>query len=232
MQNRPFRFSTDPGQVLDLSGKSAVDIFNESVVPTVNSFDSFLSSDPGGLEEGAQRRRQFLEQSLQLEDASKQEDIAFWESRKNGDPQILDEYAVTPEEVGLPEDYGKPQDPQASKSGFANDKVRLTNYGYKSDKYADYNSNVLKIGHSNNPLKDGVSAALTKSLAKRHGIKNGEWFEVVTDDGNVLRRRYDDTVPSSYKGKKLPETVDLYEVNGSNNFRGTVVGIRKVKRTE
>jgi hypothetical protein len=133
------------------------------------------------------------------------------------------------------EDYNAPIAPTASapaspatpiprsKGGF-----KLSNYGYDSDSSPDYNSNTLKIGHSNNPLKDGVSAALTKSLAERFGLKTGDYFEAETSDGKVLRRRYDDTVPTSYRGKKLPETVDLYEVNGSNKFGGQVTSIRKL----
>jgi bifunctional DNA-binding transcriptional regulator/antitoxin component of YhaV-PrlF toxin-antitoxin module len=79
-------------------------------------------------------------------------------------------------------------------------------------------------------LVDGRSAALTKSLARRYGLKTGDEFEVLTADGEIMVRTYDDTVPTTYKGKPLPETVDLYETRGSNSFGGTVVGIRKLSK--
>ena len=63
-------------------------------------------------------------------------------------------------------------------------------------------------------------------MAQRLGLKTGDRFEVVTDDGRVFQRRYDDTVPSMYKGKPLPETVDLYNRSGSNKFGGVVKEIR------
>jgi hypothetical protein len=120
-----------------------------------------------------------------------------------------------------------PSQPQAQAQASTGGKmsIKLSNYGYASDSSPDYNSNVLKIGHANNPLKDGVSAALTRSLAKRLGIKKGAWFDATTASGEVLRRRYDDTVPTTYRGKSLPETVDLYNINGSNKFGGKVINI-------
>jgi hypothetical protein len=123
---------------------------------------------------------------------------------------------------------GQPQgQAQASKGGKMS--IKLSNYGYDSDSSPDYNSNVLKIGNRGNRLEDGVSAALTRSLAKRLGIKKGAWFNATTADGKVLRRRYDDTVPTTYRGKPLPETVDLYNVNGSNSFGGKIVDIQPFK---
>jgi bifunctional DNA-binding transcriptional regulator/antitoxin component of YhaV-PrlF toxin-antitoxin module len=107
--------------------------------------------------------------------------------------------------------------------------IKLANYGYDSDSSPDTNSNILKIGHANNKLEDGVSAALTKSLAQRYGLKTGDFFEITTADGKTMKRRYDDTVPRSYRGKSLPETVDLYERGGSNKFGGKVVEIKPLK---
>jgi hypothetical protein len=85
---------------------------------------------------------------------------------------------------------------------------------------------VLRIGNRNNKLVDGQSAAITASFAKKHGIKAGQSFEILTSDGKVQRRTYDDTVPPTYKGKALPETIDLYERGGSNNFGGKIVGLK------
>jgi hypothetical protein len=108
--------------------------------------------------------------------------------------------------------------------------IKLSNFGYDSDSSPDHNSNVLKIGHANNKLEDGVSAALTKSLATRHGLKTGDMFEARLSDGTTITRRYDDTVPTTYKGRPLPETVDLYNRKGSNSFGGRVVGIKPLGR--
>lgn len=106
------------------------------------------------------------------------------------------------------------------------DGIKLSNYGYESDSSPDHNSNVLKIGHANNKLVDGESAALTKSLADRHGLKSGDMFEATLADGTTITRRYDDTTPSTYKGDPLPETVDIYNQSGSNNFGGKVISIK------
>lgn len=125
-------------------------------------------------------------------------------------------------------------DPDKASSGLDNpyrqkknsEGIKLSNYGYDSDSSPDYNSNVLRIGHADNKLVDGESAALTKSLADRYGLKSGDMFEATTEDGKKITRRYDDTVPNTYKGKPLPETVDLYNQNGSNSFGGKVIGIK------
>lgn len=106
--------------------------------------------------------------------------------------------------------------------------IKLANYGYDDDTSPDYNSNVLRIGHANNKLEDGKSAAITKSLANRLGLKTGDWVKVDTTQGEMVVR-YDDTVPSTYKGKPLPETVDIYRRNGSNDWGGKVKSISLLK---
>jgi GH24 family phage-related lysozyme (muramidase) len=61
-------FSTDPGKILDFSSKRPADIFNESILPKVNSFLDLLGPDPGGLEARAQEREQQLERDLSVEE--------------------------------------------------------------------------------------------------------------------------------------------------------------------
>ncbi len=207
------QFSTDPGKILDFEGKRPADIFNEAILPRVQSFTE-------GLDEASGRRDEQLQRDLNVEAFDQQKDEDFFaqlsQDRPAAQGQDLSEYSVP-----------LPQSQTAAPQGdFSDTKLKLSNYGYSSDSSPDHNSNVLRIGHANNKLEDGVSAALTKSLAKRHGLKTGDFFEARTSDGKTLRRRYDDTVPTTYKGKKLPETVDLYELSGSNKFGGTVVGIR------
>jgi hypothetical protein len=223
-------FSTDPGKFTDFSGVPAATVFNDSILPRLSSLASLLGSDPAGLDEASQRRDAQARSDDEQFAYNAQQDDQFLANLQNKpqSPSIEDMNAV--------EDYNVPIAPitsapasnttpiPRSKGGF-----KLSNYGYDSDSSPDYNSNTLKIGHANNPLKDGVSAALTKSLAKRYGLKTGDYFEAETSDGKILKRRYDDTVPTKYKGKPLPETVDLYEVNGSNKFGGIVVGIKPLK---
>lgn len=236
-------FQADPGHIFDFSTKSPGQIFNEAILPRASSLDAFIpkpAGDIGGLDEAAKRREGQLQKDFAQEAFMANKDEEFF-SRLRGEPQKgegadYSEYAIS--DVG---DYDSPVRSSRgrrvssdvvnnpSSAGYSPVTVKLANYGYNSDTSPDHNSNVLKIGHSNNKLVDGYSAALTKSLAKRHGLKNGDEFEVVTADGKAFVRRYDDTVPTTYKGKKLPETVDLYEKNGSNSFGGKVIGIRKIE---
>lgn len=215
IQKRPM-FGTDPGFVTDFSDKSAVDIFNESIVPGVNRFDAL-----GFLEEGRQRRDAQLERDLAQEAFSRKSDDEFLRGLTDRTAPVG---SAEPDFKSLSLDLDPTDSPVQQAAGPQT--IKLSNYGYASDSSPDYNSNVLRIGHSNNRLVDGVSAALTASLAKRMGIQKGQEFEAVTEDGKVYRRRYDDTVPTTYKGKPLPETVDLYDRKGSNKFGGVVVEIR------
>lgn len=105
--------------------------------------------------------------------------------------------------------------------------IKLSNYGYSSDSTPDSYSS-KGIGHSNNKLIDGLSAAVSKSLASRLGLKTGDMFIAHTSKGD-MRVRYDDTVPSYDKRTgALPETIDIYrKTNGSNSWGGKVLGISK-----
>ena len=215
IQERPL-FGTDPGHVTDFAKKSAAEIYNQSVVPRVNAFDMM-----DFLEEGRQRRTAQLESDLAQEAFTRNSDDEFLRG-------ILDKQAPTGGEE--PDFRNLSLDFSGIDAGGEDGSIKLSNYGYDDDSSPDYNSNVLRIGNRNNKLVDGVSAALTASLAKRMGIKPGQEFEAVTGDGKVYRRRYDDTVPTTYKGKPLPETVDLYNRKGSNSFGGVVVEIRPLTK--
>ncbi len=218
IQNRKL-FDTSPGHVMDFSGRSAVDIYNDAVVPRVNSFDMM-----DFLEEGRQRRTEQLEKDLAQEAFARQSDDDFLRSMTAPSRQA----PVGGEEP----DFSSLSFGTADLDRLDGERIKLSNYGYSSDSSPDYNSNVRRIGNRNNKLVDGVSAALTASLAKRYGIKAGQEFEAVTSDGKVYRRRYDDTVPTTYKGKPLPETVDLFDTKGSNAFSGVVVDIRPVTKNQ
>lgn len=219
-------FSSDPSHMFDFAKTRPSEIFNKAILPNVNSFLDLIEDDPAGLEDAAQRREAELGQRVEQEALNSRVDQDFVEQLNQRQPQ--QQRPVFQSEAA--EDYDSPvaapvptARPTGSSSG---EKLKLSNYGYDTDSSPDYNSNVLRIGHANNKLQDGLSAALTKSLAKRHGLKTGDMFEATTADGKTLRRRYDDTVPTTYRGKALPETVDLYEIGGSNKFSGVVTGIR------
>ena len=110
--------------------------------------------------------------------------------------------------------------------------IKLSNYGYTSDTTPDSFSSA-GIGHSNNKLIDGTSAAITKSLANQLGIKSGEWFIAKTTKGD-FRLRYDDTVPATDKRTgPLPPTIDIYRKSkGSNDWGGKVLGFQKIDPPE
>ena len=222
-------FSSDSAKFTDFSKVAAADVFNNSILPRVSSLAELLGSDPAGLEEATQRREAQAQADDEQYRFNAQADDQFLSNlRMNQPQQQAQEEDVVDYNEPIPAPTQSAATPQATppspKGGY-----KLSNYGYSSDSSPDYNSNVLRIGHANNKLEDKVSAALTKSLAKRYGLKTGDYFEAETADGQVLRRRYDDTVPNKYKGKPLPETVDLYERGGSNKFGGKVVSIRPLK---
>ncbi len=106
--------------------------------------------------------------------------------------------------------------------------IKLSNYGYADDSTPDSYS-ARGIGHANNALEDGKSAAISKSLANRLNLSTGDEVEIETTKG-VFRVRYDDTVPSTdSRTGDLPETIDLYrKKDGSNAWGGKVTKIRKV----
>lgn len=105
--------------------------------------------------------------------------------------------------------------------------IKLSNYGYESDSTPDTNSK-NGIGHSDNRLTDEYSAAVTKSLAFKLGLKNGDEFIAHTSKGDLVLK-YDDTVPAKdSRTGSLPETVDIYrKQKGSNDWGGKVYGISK-----
>ncbi len=197
-------FSPDIGQIADFSKISSGEIFNQSIAP---KFADTPMETPAPVE------------NLYTPPAS--------------DPFIRPPAAASTQQgsvgvVAQPQtqtNYDAPiSEKQKSVTGDLD--LKLSNYGYNSDSSPDYNSNVLRVGHADNKLESGVSAALTKSLATKFGLKTGQMFEATTSTGEVLRRRYDDTVPSTYKGKPLPETIDLYNLNGNNYFGGKITSLR------
>jgi|GEM_PF-3391981 len=106
--------------------------------------------------------------------------------------------------------------------------LKLSNYGYDSDTTPDSNS-AKGIGHRNNKLVAGQSAAISKSLAVRLGLEHGDKIKIETTQGEFLVS-YDDTVPASdSRTGDLPETIDIYRPkDGSNGWGGRVTKISKI----
>lgn len=207
-------FSTNPGEITDFSKVPIRDIFN-------NSLDIFDQIDAN--------TNRLKEENTAVQDRNT---LNSNEADTIVNSLLSQRSAPAPVNSAVMEDYNAPiLTNSTTPISSGKEAIKLSNYGYSSDSSPDYNSNTLKIGHANNPLKDGVSAALTKSLAKRYGLKTGDMFEVQLADGTSMTRRYDDTVPNSYRGKALPETIDLYELKGNNKFGGKVIGIKPVKNT-
>lgn len=109
------------------------------------------------------------------------------------------------------------------KGGF-----KLSNYGYPSDTTPDSNS-ANGIGHSNNKLIAGESAAISKSLADRLKLKHGDKVKIETTKGDFTVF-YHDTVPATdSRTGDLPETIDIYRPkDGSNGWGGRVTKVSKI----
>lgn len=215
----PRFFSSDPAQVRSMKGLDLLSLFNDHIIPGANELDVDGENDAA-----TKRRDEAYQRELEFSDFRRQEDDAFLAARGQAPEQsaapVFDYLADDGPTAAPPT---TPTTPARSSGAM---KVKLANYGYDSDLSPDRNSNVLRIGHNNNKLEDGVSAAVTRSLAKRLNLEKGAWFTAHTADGAKYRRRYDDTVPTTYKGKKLPETVDLFRPkDGSNKFGGAITNI-------
>lgn len=106
--------------------------------------------------------------------------------------------------------------------------LKLSNYGYASDTTPDSNS-ANGIGHRNNKLVAGQSAAISKSLADRLGLEHGDKIKIETTQGNFIVS-YDDTVPATdSRTGDLPETIDIYRPkDGSNGWGGRVTKVLKI----
>jgi hypothetical protein len=182
-------------------------------MPRTNEVVDIFANSDAGLLDAASRRDAQLKNDLETDLFRQQQDDNFLADQFAREKRAPDGPAPEDYNMALPDAPGE----YAPVGDFSKSKIRLSNYGYSSDSSPDHNSNVLRIGHSNNKLEDGVSAALTKSLARKHGLKTGDMFEAIASNGKVYQRRYDDTVPTTYKGKALPETVDLYDLRGKNN---------------
>jgi hypothetical protein len=106
--------------------------------------------------------------------------------------------------------------------------LKLSNYGYPSDTTPDSYS-AKGIGHRNNKLIPGESAAISKSLAERLALKHGDKLKITTTKGEFTVF-YHDTVPATDKRTgDLPETIDIYRPkDGSNGWGGRVTKVSKI----
>jgi hypothetical protein len=108
------------------------------------------------------------------------------------------------------------------------DGFKLSNYGYSSDTTPDSNS-ANGIGHRDNKLIAGQSAAISKSLADRLKLSHGDKLKIETTKG-PFTVFYHDTVPSTdSRTGDLPETIDIYRPqDGANGWGGRVTKVSKI----
>lgn len=106
--------------------------------------------------------------------------------------------------------------------------VKLSNFGYPSDTTPDTNS-AKGIGHQENKMIAGESAAISKSLADRLKLKHGDKLKIETTQGDFTVF-YHDTVPATdSRTGDLPETIDIYRPkDGSNGWGGRVTKVSKI----
>jgi hypothetical protein len=106
--------------------------------------------------------------------------------------------------------------------------VKLSNFGYPSDSTPDSNS-AKGIGHKENKMIAGESAAISKSLADRLKLKHGDKIKIETTKGDFTVF-YHDTVPATdERTGDLPETIDIYRPkDGSNGWGGRVTKVSKI----
>lgn len=106
--------------------------------------------------------------------------------------------------------------------------IKMSNFGYPGDHTPDSNSE-NSIGHADNIMRDGQSAAITRSLAVKLGLKRGAVIELQTTEGRMIVT-YDNTVPTDdERTGPLPETIDIFrKSNGSNGWGGRVQGVKLI----
>lgn len=86
--------------------------------------------------------------------------------------------------------------------------VKLSHYGYPKDATPDENTK-HRVGNHNNTLNKD-SLAISQELADKYRLKVGDKVYI----NGVYIGNYDDTVPPTYKGRKLPPTIDVYDPAG------------------
>jgi GH24 family phage-related lysozyme (muramidase) len=158
-------FKADPGHLFDFSGKKPADIFNEAILPTVNSFLDLLGNDPGGLEDSQQQRNTQLQQDLSREAYSRQEDDQFLanlmdQRQQFAQPVPASSSTTAPEEMdydsavsAVSQPQAQPTSPRAMNSNENTTPVAqdLTNFvkhfeGFSSKAFGDYKQTSIGYG--------------------------------------------------------------------------------------
>ena len=104
--------------------------------------------------------------------------------------------------------------------------IEITNYGYPGDFSSDRNSNYFATGlGGSRPLIPGISAALSRSLASKLGVRPGAVIEFLDANGRSYLVTYDDQSP---RGN---QNIDVYRPTfGSNNFCARVRAARVLRQ--
>lgn len=142
-------FSPDPGKILDFTGHSPASIFNDAILPRINSFMDLLPQDPGGLEEAAQRREAQLAQDLDVESAFRQEDEDFFANLRQpaAAPGQLEAEASV--DYDAPISMGSPQQQQSQ--GYKSPAASLVGFvkefeGFNPKAYGDFKQTSIGYG--------------------------------------------------------------------------------------
>ena len=134
-------FSTDPGTILDFSGRKPAEIFNEAVLPRVNSFLDLI-------DEGRRERESQLSQDLEVEQAFRQEDEDFFDQfrqrRQQAEGQDYSGLGVEEEDL----DYDSPIPQQTPSIPVA---TNLTDFvkkfeGFSPKAFEDYKQTSIGYG--------------------------------------------------------------------------------------
>jgi len=104
--------------------------------------------------------------------------------------------------------------------------IEITNYGYSGDYTPDTNSNRYATGlGGTRPLIPGISAALTRSMARKLDVEPGAVIEFLDGRGRSYLVTYDDRSPQGNLN------IDVYRPTfGSNYFRAHVRAARVVRQ--
>jgi GH24 family phage-related lysozyme (muramidase) len=141
-------FSTDPGKILDFSGRRPAEIFNAAIMPKVNSFLDLLGPDPGGLEARRQEREQQLEQDLAVESSifdRGQEDFLSQMRQRNPLPE---QRSVERRYAAPSDDYDAPVSSPAKSSPVASNLTDFVKHfeGYNPKAFGDYKQTSIGYG--------------------------------------------------------------------------------------
>lgn len=155
MIKAPLEFSTDPGKILDFSGRRPAEIFNDAILPKVNAVVSII-------DEGRQQREAQLAADLNLEQQLQQKDEEFLSEFMYGPPkpskQDYERYGINPDDTDYNSPMSTDSNSQAAPSETSNQTgaTNLTDFvknfeGFSPKAFGDYKQ--MSIGYGTRARK-------------------------------------------------------------------------------